>query len=210
MNVISDDAVRAAYDVAKKVYLGELQRAKRVRRLERTVQLKPATAADMIENLKHMLRGERYTRKNNAFATDHMLTMILQDFGSNALAQAVNAVAQHLWYYAELATGSRQPKIEKILEKHRALLIDGVRPEVRKERAKQEKVLEDEGYFDPADETDARQRVISCLVRRSGQPAFRKKLLAAYEGKCAITECMVQAILEAAHIVPYRGPKPIT
>ena len=40
---------------------------------------------------------------------------------------------------------------------------------------------------------------------REGQPAFRKRLLQAYEGMCAVTGCSVQVLLEAAHIMPYSG-----
>lgn len=52
---------------------------------------------------------------------------------------------------------------------------------------------------------DARERVITAITRRRGQAMFRSRLLAAYEGKCAISGCSVEAVLEAAHIVPYRG-----
>jgi hypothetical protein len=52
---------------------------------------------------------------------------------------------------------------------------------------------------------DARTRVLATIVRRRGQKAFRQSLLSAYEGKCAITGSQVEAVLEAAHIVPYRG-----
>lgn len=45
-------------------------------------------------------------------------------------------------------------------------------------------------------------RELSILVRR-GQPQFRRDLLAAYEGKCALSGCDVVEALEAAHIVPY-------
>lgn len=57
--------------------------------------------------------------------------------------------------------------------------------------------------IDPA--LDARRRIIASIVQREGQPAFRQALLDAYEGKCAISDCDVEALLEAAHIVPYRG-----
>jgi predicted restriction endonuclease len=68
-----------------------------------------------------------------------------------------------------------------------------------------EQRLLDEGDFDPASIADGRERVIASIVRRQGQPAFRKRLLAAYGGRCAITGCTVEAILEAAHIAPYKG-----
>jgi putative restriction endonuclease len=63
------------------------------------------------------------------------------------------------------------------------------------------------GFFDPSDLTDARERVIGSIVRRQGQPAFRRNLLEVYRGKCAVSGCEVEAVLDAAHIVPYRGRK---
>src|SRR5690606_9947784 len=40
---------------------------------------------------------------------------------------------------------------------------------------------------------------------RRGQPLFRAKLLDAYGGVCAITGCTAVEVLEAAHVLPYRG-----
>ncbi|MEQ6471537.1 HNH endonuclease [Comamonas sp. wu1-DMT] len=52
---------------------------------------------------------------------------------------------------------------------------------------------------------DARRQVMALIVRREGQPAFRQKLLDAYARTCVLTGCTVEALLEAAHIVPYQG-----
>lgn len=65
--------------------------------------------------------------------------------------------------------------------------------------------LEDSGEFDPRNIIDARQKVLASVVRRQGQAKFRAALLKAYEGKCAVTGCTIEALLEAAHIVPYQG-----
>jgi HNH endonuclease len=43
----------------------------------------------------------------------------------------------------------------------------------------------------------------SCATRTA---KFRKKLIAAYRGRCAVTDCDAYDALEAAHILPYRGP----
>ncbi|PZR80025.1 MAG: HNH endonuclease [Stutzerimonas stutzeri] len=43
------------------------------------------------------------------------------------------------------------------------------------------------------------------VAQRRGQPLFRARLLDAYEGKCAITGCSALEVLEAAHVLPYRG-----
>ncbi|PMZ92739.1 MULTISPECIES: HNH endonuclease [unclassified Pseudomonas] len=61
------------------------------------------------------------------------------------------------------------------------------------------------GAFDPSDSKDARERTLTSIVRRRGQTRFRKILLRAYEGRCAVTKCEIEPILEAAHIHPYLG-----
>lgn len=75
------------------------------------------------------------------------------------------------------------------------------------DRKEMEKAREDaatSGLFDPS--VDARRRIMAAIVQREGQPAFRQALLQAYGGACAISGCTIEALLEAAHIVPYRGP----
>lgn len=62
-----------------------------------------------------------------------------------------------------------------------------------------------ENDFDPKSIEDGRKKIWAQVKRRQGQPAFRRRLLAAYGGQCAITDCAVEALLEAAHILPYRG-----
>jgi hypothetical protein len=61
--------------------------------------------------------------------------------------------------------------------------------------------------FDPQSQEDARARVLREIVQRRGQRKFRKTLIAAYGGHCAITGCSVTPLLEAAHITPYLGPE---
>ncbi|HEY5548782.1 MAG TPA: HNH endonuclease [Coriobacteriia bacterium] len=59
--------------------------------------------------------------------------------------------------------------------------------------------------FDPASLADAREKTIAQVVRRQGQPHFRRMLLRAYEGRCAMSSYDAESALEAAHIMPYRG-----
>jgi hypothetical protein len=68
-----------------------------------------------------------------------------------------------------------------------------------------EEIGEKDKLFDAENVEDARSRVFGSIVRRRGQLQFRRMLLDAYGGACAITGCSVTAILEAAHIHPYRG-----
>lgn len=59
--------------------------------------------------------------------------------------------------------------------------------------------------FNPKGIKDARRRTLSSIAVRQGQSRFRRELLRAYGGCCAVTGCNVEAVLEAAHIHPYRG-----
>ncbi|KAF5053503.1 hypothetical protein DSECCO2_397690 [anaerobic digester metagenome] len=61
-----------------------------------------------------------------------------------------------------------------------------------------------EADFVPQD--DDRRRLIQRQIReRRGQKQFRNALACRYKSKCVISGCEVLAVLEAAHINPYRG-----
>jgi hypothetical protein len=76
-----------------------------------------------------------------------------------------------------------------------------------KDLAENAKELDGKDYFSPANQRDERKRRLQEVVQRRGQPKFRRKLLAAYNGKCAVTGCDARPALEAAHILPYTGEK---
>lgn len=65
--------------------------------------------------------------------------------------------------------------------------------------------LTEDGIFDPKNDTDARKLILRSIVQRAGQARFRDQLLKAYDSCCAVTGCPVVAVLEAAHILPYKG-----
>jgi hypothetical protein len=51
-----------------------------------------------------------------------------------------------------------------------------------------------------------RREVASRNVRlRKGQSAFRQEVLGFHGGKCCVTGCTEEALLEAAHVAPFRG-----
>ncbi|MEX2376003.1 MAG: HNH endonuclease [Dehalococcoidia bacterium] len=64
----------------------------------------------------------------------------------------------------------------------------------------------DEAEAPPMTAEEGRQRVLAEVARRQGQASFRRKLLGAYNGTCAITGTDVSDVLQAAHIRPYNGP----
>lgn len=82
---------------------------------------------------------------------------------------------------------------------------DGEEGVMSRALADAEQQLEEQSAFDPTGIEDARERVLSSIVRRRGQSSFRNALLSAYQGKCVVTGCAVEAVLEAAHIIPYKG-----
>ncbi|MSQ13700.1 MAG: HNH endonuclease [Dehalococcoidia bacterium] len=71
----------------------------------------------------------------------------------------------------------------------------------------QEQLASSLGAFEPDSIVEGRERVLASIVRRRGQPEFRLGLLSAYRGRCAITGCDAVEVLEAAHIVSYKGPE---
>ncbi len=57
------------------------------------------------------------------------------------------------------------------------------------------------------DDEDDRERKMAHVVRRKQQGIFRKNLLDAYQGRCAISQFDAEPSLQAAHICSYLGQK---
>lgn len=64
--------------------------------------------------------------------------------------------------------------------------------------------LEKNGCFDPRSINTARESLLRAIIIRRGQSTFRNRLLNAYKA-CAVTGETTAEVLEAAHIIPYRG-----
>ncbi|WP_179188614.1 HNH endonuclease [Kiloniella majae] len=75
----------------------------------------------------------------------------------------------------------------------------------KNESFKENDVILNNFSFDPDGVSEGRDYIDRAVAARSGQPAFRKKLLNVYKNKCAITGTNVLGVLEAAHIIPYNG-----
>lgn len=54
-------------------------------------------------------------------------------------------------------------------------------------------------------ESDAREWAMRAVAMRRGQSLFRARLLDAYGSRCAITGSSAVEVLEAAHVLPFRG-----
>jgi predicted restriction endonuclease len=49
----------------------------------------------------------------------------------------------------------------------------------------------------------ALREIKTSLQKRQGQGKFREDLIECYKGRCAITGCKIEGVLEAAHVKPY-------
>lgn len=63
---------------------------------------------------------------------------------------------------------------------------------------------EDETEFAPS-MTDNRESTLRAIKSRRGQRKFRNRILKRYGSTCVVSGCQVEQLLEAAHILPYRG-----
>lgn len=69
---------------------------------------------------------------------------------------------------------------------------------------KPDEAEEDEAEFAPS-MTDNRERTLRAIKCRRGQRKFRNRILKRYGRTCVVSGCQVEELLEAAHILPYRG-----
>jgi hypothetical protein len=83
--------------------------------------------------------------------------------------------------------------------------VPGLAAESEEQLSRASDAADEAGDFDPASAEQARNKVIALIARRRGAKRFRNQLIKAYAGRCAITGCADLDVLEAAHIMPYRG-----
>lgn len=78
-------------------------------------------------------------------------------------------------------------------------------PSQQNERAQEFRKRIPVDNFDPDNLNDGRRRGYQSIWQRQGQGAFRRAIVAAYGGRCAITGADVLNAVDAAHIMPYLG-----
>jgi hypothetical protein len=94
----------------------------------------------------------------------------------------IAALAQFVYTVERFKDRAKRQEIGKLLEEDAA----------RAER---------EGNFDPKNVKESRDKTIRQVNLRRGQPEFRRKLLRAYGGRCAVCGSDCTDTLEAAHIL---------
>ena len=113
--------------------------------------------------------------------------------------QALEGVVPETLITAQASGNSVSEEVAAEIERRLAQFLAASPPAITNEDA-------DDPTFDPDSIRDERGRAIRAIRVRRGQSAFRVALMEAYGGRCAITGCAVEAVLEAAHITPYLGP----
>jgi len=113
--------------------------------------------------------------------------------------QVEGGVGQSNIWYAD----SQENKILEFRQEVENLIQQHYNSDIAKLNIIQQEL--DQDFLNAINLEDARERVLTSIVRRQGQSQFRQKLLKAYKGKCVISGCNVEEVLEAAHITPYFG-----
>lgn len=84
--------------------------------------LNPNSAADLIYNVGHLLRGECYKRALSEATTDDYLTWIRRDRGEAKLAMALQALQLHIDYRQGRKPADKCRGLQLLLAKYKATL----------------------------------------------------------------------------------------
>lgn len=186
---ITDEQYRRGYELGREVFEGEVDRDEAIAELVR-IGANEVTASNMIYIVDGLLSGQIFKRALKDEAYGWYLGWILRDYRMAGLETALKSARLHLTYRE--SPGVVRTRLREII-KHYKRILNGEAPA---------------DAFPAVDDNDARggrgTELRQAWVKlRYGQPEFRKKLLAAYGGRCAVTGTAVPEILEAAHIQGY-------
>jgi len=118
---ITTEMTEAAYKLSADVYHGRIRRKQAINQLKIKYEMNSGSASDYIVNFKKMMEGQKYTRTNNAQATEYFLTNILKDYGFEKLEKAIDAANKHVDYYEGLDGGNLNG-IRNIIQRHEKIL----------------------------------------------------------------------------------------
>lgn len=125
-------------------------------------------------------------------ATEFFLVGIRRDDGEEAFLNGLTALSLHIPYNFK-KNGTHYDLLKDLEATAQLSAIDG-----------DDYGQENEPKYS-ATGIDSRTKVWLQIRQRRGQAAFRKKILDRYGSHCLATGCKILDILEAAHVMPYRG-----
>ena len=103
---ITMEMSRGAYEIAKRVYSGQMSRSEGKIEINRLNGMGVGSAQDFITIFLAMLNGEEYKRTFNNDTNKFLLESIRKDFGEDSFRDALKAVQKHIDYYSTLNNGN--------------------------------------------------------------------------------------------------------
>lgn len=95
-----------AYEVAKKVYSGQLTRKEGKIEINKSTGMNEGSAQVFITIFLAMMNGDGYKRAFNNDTNKFLLESIKKDYGEDSFKNALNAVKKHIEYYSTLGKGN--------------------------------------------------------------------------------------------------------
>ncbi|RZM79616.1 HNH endonuclease [Leptolyngbya iicbica] len=102
MPAITQEMIRASYDIAKQIYDGAISHKDGLDELVDHYGMNRNSAGDYVHNYKCMLEARRFPRTSNAYGTEYYLQKIHEDGGRTCLLNALSALRQHIDYYEDI------------------------------------------------------------------------------------------------------------
>jgi 5-methylcytosine-specific restriction enzyme A len=103
---ITMEMSKGAYEIAKKVYSGQITRNEGKIEINRVTGMNEGSAQAFITIFLAMMNGEEYKRAFNNETNKFLLGSIRQDFGEDYYKNALDAVQKHINYYSTLEKGN--------------------------------------------------------------------------------------------------------
>ncbi|EEG79112.1 hypothetical protein [Dethiobacter alkaliphilus] len=103
---ITMEMSKGAYEVAKKVYSGQLSRTEGKVEINRVTSMNEGSAQAFITIFLAMMNGDEYKRAFNNDTNKFLLESIRRDYGEKFFENALNAVQRHIEYYSTLGKGN--------------------------------------------------------------------------------------------------------
>lgn len=94
-----------AYEIAKKVYVGQITKTEGKVEINRVTGMNEGSAQAFITIYLAMMNGEEYKRAFNNATNTFLLQNIRKDFGEDSYKKALTAVQKHIDYYSTLGKG---------------------------------------------------------------------------------------------------------
>lgn len=136
MAAITAQQVAAAYEVGRDWLNGAISRSNAIKTLSDQYGLNPVSAGDMLQVLKAMLAGERFTRSISAPAADIYLNRLSVEGDPLVMKSAIVALDKHIEYYEGIRPVTLQ-KLRNTCDTWRTWPVDRTIEEIDAELQKQ-------------------------------------------------------------------------